>query len=100
MSIQVPEATLAEIREALFRGQKIDAIKLYREYTETGLAEAKTTVEELEVELRSTSPDKFSAAPPGEGCCDMAAIIPVRGIAVIVMFLLIVAAVVWWLVRK
>lgn len=89
MRIQVPEATLVEIKEALFKGQKIQAIKLYREQTQVSLVEAKNAIEELEVELRSSSPEKFSAAPAGKGCLGMGAMICIMAIAVG-----------WWLFGK
>jgi hypothetical protein len=89
MSIQVPEATLAEIKEALFRGQKIQAIKLYREYTETGLAEAKKAIDELDAELRSTSPEEILAPPQAKGCLGVA-----------VMICMTAATVLCWLLEK
>jgi hypothetical protein len=52
-STSIPEEPLAQIKDALRRGQKIDAIRLYREHTGAGLAEAKTAVEQLEAELSS-----------------------------------------------
>lgn len=42
-----------DVVEALRRGAKIEAIKLYREATGTGLAEAKSVVEALEQSLRT-----------------------------------------------
>lgn len=53
---------LTPIAEALFRGNKIEAIKLYRESHGVGLKDAKDAVEELEARLRETSPDKFTAS--------------------------------------
>lgn len=100
MSIQVPDDTLVEIREALFRGQKIQAIKLYREYTETGLAEAKAAMDELEAELRSASPEQFLAAAPGKGGIDSASSVSVRAIAVVVVIFVIVIGIVWRLRGK
>lgn len=41
----LPEATAFQIEAALARGQKIEAIKLYREATNCGLKEAKDAVE-------------------------------------------------------
>lgn len=41
----VPPDHLAPVREAMARGRKIEAIKLYREATGCGLAEAKHAVE-------------------------------------------------------
>ena len=82
---------MAPIREALFRGQKIEAIKLYREGTGVGLAEAKTAVEKLEADLRAASPEKFTAAAPtpAKGC-----------LGVVVMACVVVGAVVSWVVSR
>jgi hypothetical protein len=55
----VDEDSLTQIKEALFRRQKITPIKLYREFTGAGLAEAKAAVERLEAELRAAEPDRF-----------------------------------------
>jgi ribosomal protein L7/L12 len=63
------------IIDSLYAGHKIEAIKLYREATHTGLAEAKDFVEKLEMELRAKHPDKFKAAPGGKGCAVGAAVI-------------------------
>ena len=49
------------IREALFAGRKIFAIKLYREQFKVGLAEAKDAVEAMESQLRRVSPERFSS---------------------------------------
>ena len=70
-----PGDTLAGVREALFRGQKILAIRLYRESTGMGLAEAKRAVEKMEAELRSTSPEQFVVTSSGKGCFGMAVMI-------------------------
>ena len=60
MSAPLPENQLAQIRTALFEGQQIYAIKLYREAMPgAGLAEAKKAIEELEQEMRRTEPEKF-----------------------------------------
>jgi hypothetical protein len=73
MSTKIPEDKLDAIKHALFQGQKIEAIKLYRDCVEgSGLAEAKTAVEKLEEELRSISPEKFQAKPRA-GCLGMVA---------------------------
>jgi hypothetical protein len=55
-----------EIQAALFRGNKIEAIKLHRGATGKGLKEAKDFVEALEAELRRISPEKFTG--PSGGC--------------------------------
>jgi ribosomal protein L7/L12 len=58
----------AAIREALFASQKIQAIKLYREQTKVGLAEAKKAVEKIEAQLRLSAPGLFTAQTGGKGC--------------------------------
>ena len=55
----IAEEPLARIKDALFRGRKIDAIRLYRECTGSGLAEAKAAVDTLDAELRAAEPDRF-----------------------------------------
>lgn len=66
--MKVPEEKLGPIKETIFSGQKIAAIKLYREATGAGLTDAKNEVEKIETELRAASPEKFKAAPAGKGC--------------------------------
>jgi ribosomal protein L7/L12 len=56
-----------QIQAAVFAGEKIKAIKLYRESTGEGLKESKDFIDALEEELRRTEPDKFTAAP-AKGC--------------------------------
>jgi ribosomal protein L7/L12 len=66
----IPEEKMVTIKEAIFRGQKIAAIKLYREAAGLGLAEAKDAVDRLEAELRSSAPYEFKAAE-SRGCLGM-----------------------------
>ena len=61
----IPEESLDQIKEALARGHKIDAIRLYRECTGAGLAEAKTAVEQLEARMRADRPDAFAGPVDG-----------------------------------
>jgi len=49
------------INEALFVGQKIEAIKLYRNATGHDLKESKEFVEKLATELYTQHPEMFSA---------------------------------------
>lgn len=71
METPTPEENAAKIQEALFSGQKILAIKLYREQSGLGLAEAKDAVEKLEADLRASSPERFTAKPAGAGCMSL-----------------------------
>src|SRR5438552_3770763 len=63
----IPESEATKIREFVFAGRKIEAIKLLREMSGLGLPEAKTMVEKLEAELRQTSPEKFTGRAKGCG---------------------------------
>ena len=67
MSEPTPENHAEAIQQALFRGEKIQAVKLYREQTKLGLAESKAAMDALEAELRKTVPGSFTAAP-AKGC--------------------------------
>jgi ribosomal protein L7/L12 len=61
-----------QIQAALFRGDRIQAIKLYRTSTGEGLKESRDFILAVEAELRRTDPGKFTA-PPAKGCGMMAA---------------------------
>ena len=63
----LPEEKAAAITEALFAGRKIEAIKIYREFSGEGLKEAKQAMEKLEAELRQECPEKFGASTKA-GC--------------------------------
>jgi hypothetical protein len=67
MDNPTPEDHADAIKREIFAGQKIQAIKLYREQVAVGLAEAKQAVEKLEAELRVSAPERFTA-PAGKGC--------------------------------
>ena len=60
--------SLEQIKQAIFEGRKVEAIKLYRTAVQTGLKEAKQFVEALEEILRAESPQKFTATSSGAGC--------------------------------
>jgi ribosomal protein L7/L12 len=62
-----PAVQTGAISEALFAGDKILAIKLYREQTHAGLADAKRAVEQIEAHLRASAPGLFGK-PSGKGC--------------------------------
>ena len=64
----LPDDALPTIREALYEGQKIQAVKLYRGATGSSLREAKDAIEALELELRATTPERFPAKPWSPGC--------------------------------
>lgn len=56
-----------QIQAAVFAGDRIQAIKLYRASTGEGLKESRDFILALESELRRTDPGKFTA-PPAKGC--------------------------------
>lgn len=56
------------VADSIFAGNKIEAIKLYREQTGVGLKEAKDRVEAIEIVLRALHPERFASAPRTSGC--------------------------------
>ena len=58
---------IEQIQAAVFAGEKIKAIKLYRAATGEYLKDSKAFIDALEDELRRTEPGKFTA-PPAKGC--------------------------------
>ena len=68
------------IEQELFAGRKIAAIKLHREATGTGLAEAKKAVEDLEVDLRRRCPERFVSGAQKSGCLGVLAVMTVLAV--------------------
>ena len=70
MSAMPPEHIAAEIKEALYQGNKIEAIRLFRNHSDKGLAEAKEFIEGLAEELYAAEPERFASPPSasGKGC--------------------------------
>jgi len=60
MSLPLSSDAQRLIHEALYQGNKIAAIKYYREAANVGLAEAKRAVEQMEAELRVQTPTQFA----------------------------------------
>lgn len=67
MSNMPTDADFQRIKDLIFGGQKIGAIKVYRQLTGADLAEAKSAVEEMTAELRESEPESFQS-PKGTGC--------------------------------
>lgn len=76
MSADLSDADVQQIMAAVFAGEKIRAIKIYRTATNSSLVDAKNFVEALETRLRQESPEKFTA-PPTQGSCG-------RGLAILI----------------
>lgn len=56
------------VTEALARGQKIEAIKIYREATGKGLKEAKDFIDELIPQLVEKDAQRFAKLAQSSGC--------------------------------
>lgn len=70
---------IAQLSEMIAGGNKIGAIKMYRELTGVGLAEAKTDVEKMVADLREEFPEKFPAASNSKGCLGTTAVMCLCG---------------------
>ncbi|MBC8011630.1 MAG: ribosomal protein L7/L12 [Burkholderiales bacterium] len=97
MPTPLSDAQINAISDALRGGNKIEAIKLYREATGLGLKESKDAVEALEADLRGKFPDQFQPAgaqsAPGKGkggCLGLVAVLLATG----------AAGLGWWLTRQ
>ena len=83
-----PESQALLLKEAVFRGDLVAAIKLYHDQTGLGLKDSKEAVERLEAELRQSSPDRFCARSSRGGPQKLVAF--VVAIAVVATLLLLV----------
>jgi hypothetical protein len=78
-----------QIAGYVFAGQKIQAIKVYREYSGKGLKESKDFVESLEAELRAKEPGKFVAPRAAKGCLGTVAVLSLGALAVWVVLVVV-----------
>ncbi|MDX1964324.1 MAG: ribosomal protein L7/L12 [Pirellulales bacterium] len=80
------------INQALFTGQRIQAIKEYREATGLGLADSKKFIDELETQLRLQTPENFTS-PPAQGCLGVlsifAGLLTIGGAVSLALFILL-----------
>lgn len=97
MSTPLSDSQINAISAALRGGNKIEAIKLYRETTGLGLKESKDAVEALEDDLREKFPDQFPPAGSAStrakgkgGCLGLVAVLIATG----------AAGLGWWLSRQ
>jgi Rps23 Pro-64 3,4-dihydroxylase Tpa1-like proline 4-hydroxylase len=63
--VNLNESQQAAVDQAIYRGQKIEAIKLYRIAASSDLKDAKEAVEARESYLRSQDSSRFSVAKTG-----------------------------------
>lgn len=90
MERPISSKALAEVQAAILNGEKIAAIRIYREDTGASLIDAKTAVDKLEAEWRAASPEKFTAPPRKKGCGICFALILVLGVLALILILLLV----------
>ena len=57
-----------QIADAIAANQKIEAIKLYRNFTGNDLKASKEFIEQLAVELHEKDPSRYPLMPAGKGC--------------------------------
>ena len=86
---QLADKEREPIEAAIFVGNKIEAIKLFRAVVPgAGLADAKSAVEAMETKLRAAQPEKFSTAANKPGCLGVVA-------ALVLMFVLAGLVITW-----
>ena len=83
MNNPIPEDQLTAIKQLLYQGRKIEAIKLHRELTGVGLAESKTSIDKLEKELREKSPENFVPTSEKRGCLGLVLLLCVFGVMLV-----------------
>ena len=85
MPVELTPEQRNAITEALHAGNKIHAIKLCREATGMGLAEAKDYIEKLAAELEQQPSTRFRAQTERKGCFGLVVLV---GIGFITLMLL------------
>lgn len=88
MERPISSGALAQVQAAIFNGQKIEAIRIYREDTGASLKDAKDAVEKLEAEWRALSPEKFAAPRRRKGCGGCLALFVILGVLIAILVLL------------
>src|SRR5690606_16030603 len=67
MSYMPTDADFQRIKDQIFAGNQVGAVKAYRKAMGVDLTEAKAAVEEMTAELRESEPESFRAAK-SKGC--------------------------------
>jgi len=88
MERPISASALAQVQAAIFNGEKIAAIKMYRDDTGASLSDAKDAVERLEAEWRATSPEKFKAPPAKRRGCGICLFLVLASIGAILLLYL------------
>ena len=69
MASELSDEEMEEIVEVLADGNKIEAIKIYRKATDSGLADSKEFIESLIVKLVEKDPEKYAKIAKSSGGC-------------------------------
>jgi hypothetical protein len=91
MSNEINPEVAQEIANCIFAGQKIQAIKLYREHSGKDLKASKDFIDSLEAELRAKEPGRFTAATAGKGCLGVLVVFGIGTLAVVVVAVMVFA---------
>ena len=89
MDRPISSNALAQVQAAIFNGQKIIAIRIYREDTGASLTDAKAAVEKLEAEGRAAFPEKFQAPAGRKKGCGGICMVAVIGFIVMTAILIL-----------
>lgn len=85
--MNLPDEKRQAIREAVFDGRTIEAIKLVRETAGCDLKDAKDFVDRLAADLREQEPEKFrKPAGRGGGCLGVVAGMVLVGVMVVIVW--------------
>lgn len=79
---QLDDAQRQQILTAIQQGRKLEAIKLYRDFTREGLKEAKDFIEELSAQLGDQIPGAVSSQKSG---CSVSVLVVV-GVCSLLLF--------------
>jgi ribosomal protein L7/L12 len=86
MTGELSDDQVRQVTDALAGGSKIEAIKLYREFTGKGLADAKMFIDQLIPKLIEQDPTKYaSLSQKSTGCASL------------IMIGLIITVLLYWL---
>ena len=67
-AIALDAEQMQQIADAIAASKKIEAIKLYRNFTGSDLKDSKEFIEMLSVRLNEKDPSRYPAMPAGKGC--------------------------------
>ena len=91
MERPISSNALARVQAAIFNGQKIMAIRIYREDTGASLTDAKAAVDKLEAEWRTASPEKFQTPAARKKGCGGICMIIVIGFVIMTAIVILLA---------